>query len=475
MLAALIYLVVVGGTGSGELNPVSACSTHAWPQRSSSCTSFAHPDMPDSLDRGVLLAVILFAAAGSLSLYPRSSSSGAGRPRNAAGLFVARDLMAVESVRRAFVHVFIGLSALFTIGAALLWSPKLIEWWTLADRSVLPPLNFPLSAGPWGHQYDMALLIALLYPAWWLGRPSPTRRVAAVVLGMLGLSVVVVSGSRSILLAVAVATGALGIPVLMRLWRRYRRARWPVLLGLLAVAVAAIVLGVAAPLAERALNLASLDARIAMWGPLTELWLSHPVTGIGPGAFPWALSLTSYFDTRSWAPRHPDNALFQLLPEAGLLGLLALVLAHGFGADGHLPAVGRSRLDGPQSCSSSRASGQIRPTSAFSWSSASRGPPSPAPHRTLDAVRPPGRRRIAVASALALGIIGVAHASTLAGAFAYESARSAVERGSLEEASADSRRRSHWTREWPSITGNMARRRTSPVTRRERSRTWSAR
>ena len=75
---------------------------------------------------------------------------------------------------------------------------------------------------------------------------------------------------------------------------------------------------------ERVGNAANLGFRAAMWEPLTASWLAHPFAGFGPGSFPWVLQPTGYFDTNSYAPRHPDSAIFQLLPEAGALGLLVV-------------------------------------------------------------------------------------------------------------------------------------------------------
>jgi hypothetical protein len=82
-------------------------------------------------------------------------------------------------------------------------------------------------------------------------------------------------------------------------------------------------------LLERLTNLSNVGFRLAMWEPLTGAWLSRPLVGFGPGSFPWVLQRTAYFDSNSYAPRHPDSAIFQLLPEAGLLGVLAagIVLA----------------------------------------------------------------------------------------------------------------------------------------------------
>ena len=434
LIGALIYVVIVGGTGSGELHPVLRVLNAALAVAVIVLYVLRAPVRADLLDRAVLVAVILFAVAGALSQFPRQSFDAVlAALVYAAGFFIARDLLARWPVRRAFVAVVIGLSVVFTIGAAALWLSLLVEWWTLAGRSVLPPLDVQLSAGPWGHRYDVGLLIALLYPAWWIGRPSVARRVAAVVLGIVGLLLVIVTGSRTTWLAIAVATAVLGIPVLLGLWSRHPRARLPAVLVAITGTGVAFVLGLLTPLLERTLNPASLDWRLAMWGPLTELWLENPVAGIGPGAFPWALQLTSYFDTRSWAPRHPDNAVMQVLPEAGLLGLVALVLVTG----SVLWAVFRGRSTAARWVAVVFAVACVgaNPTDftflvviGLGWAAYA------APHETKTTEAGPPRRRLATASLMALGVIFVAHAATLGGGFAYESARSAVERGELGDA-----------------------------------------
>jgi tetratricopeptide (TPR) repeat protein len=435
LLAALIYFVVVGGTGSGELQPtlrilnavVATVLIGAYILRAAGRT--------DQLDRLLLLALILFAMAGALSQYPRQSFDAVlAATAYVAGLFLAREQMARDSVRRAFIWVCIGLSALFTIGAAALWLPQVGEWWELADHAVLPPLDFQLSSGPWGHRYDIALLIALLYPAWWMGRPSLLRRVAAVCIGVLGLAVIVVTGSRTTWLALAVATVAFGIPVILQLWRRHPRARVPAALGSVLIAAAVIASGGAIPLAERALNPASLGLRLAMWGPLTELWLERPIAGIGPGSFPWVLQLTSYFDTHSWAPRHPDNALFQVVAEAGVLGVAAMVLV----AFALLSAVFRGRSNAARWAAIVIVVTLVgaNPTDfaflvviGLAWAAY-------AAPRAQRPILEGGRRRSWNLASLVVagGIILIAYSSTLVGAVAYEAARSAVARSDLADA-----------------------------------------
>jgi hypothetical protein len=74
---------------------------------------------------------------------------------------------------------------------------------------------------------------------------------------------------------------------------------------------------------ERVLNLRTIAARGELWQAGIDAWLARPLTGQGPGSFPWVLQQTRYFDTNSWAPRHPDSAVIQLLAEAGIAGVLS--------------------------------------------------------------------------------------------------------------------------------------------------------
>jgi O-antigen ligase/tetratricopeptide (TPR) repeat protein len=437
LLAALIYLVIVGGTGSGELQPTLRVLNAAVAVIVIGIFILRAPGRADQLDRLLLLALVLFAVAGALSQYPRQSFDAVlAATAYVAGLFLAREQMARSSVRHAFIRVCIGLSALFTIGAAALWLPQVLEWWSLADRAVLPPLDFQLSSAPWGHRYDVALLIALLYPAWWMGRPSVMRRGLAICMGLLGMAVIVVTGSRTTWIALVVATAAMGIPVVLRHWRQHPRAHVPAVLGTLLIAAAVIASGAGTPLAERALNPASIGLRLAMWGPLTELWLDHPIAGIGPGSFPWALQLTSYFDIHSWAPRHPDNPLFQVLSEAGVLGVAAMVLI----AVAVLPVVFRGRSNATRwaaivilvTCAGANPTDfAFLIVIGLAW--AAYGAP-----RTQRPTSDPGqgRRRPWHLAGLVVagGIILIAYSSTLVGAVAYEAARSAVARDDLADA-----------------------------------------
>lgn len=432
LIAALIYLVIVGGSSGGELNPVLRVINAALAAAIMVVYVLRAPVRADRLDQIVLLGIALFAIAGVFSQFPRQSFDAAlAGLAYGGGFFLARDHLAREPVQRTFVRVLVGLSAVFTIGAAMLWLPQVIEWWALVDGAATPPLDLPLSAGPWGHRYDVSLLITILYPAWWMDRPSTARRLVGVLVGLITVVVIVFTGSRTTWLAIATASVIIGLPVLMRLWRRYPQVRVPALMLSVMTVVGASLSGAATAFLERLLAFESLDWRLAMWGPLTGLWLNHPVAGVGPGGFPWALQLTPYFDARSWAPRHPDNALIQVVAEAGILGLAALLIV---GA-ALLLAVFRGRSTAARwvaivivvtTLGSNPTDFPFLVAIGIAWA-AYASPRSTDPHEILEPPTPSRLRR-----GLTLTVLGVAaalHASTLAAGFAYEHARAAASDG----------------------------------------------
>ena len=255
-------------------------------------------------------------------MFPRQSADAVlGGLAYAAALFVARDILQEARVRSAFRAVTMGLSLIVTISVASIWLPLVFEWWSLTDWTVLPPLNLELPGGRWGHRHDAALLVVMLYPAWWIGRPSPLRAVVGVVLGLLVAVLVILDGSRTLWLSLGAATLAVGAPAAVRALRRLGDRAPVVMFGAIGLLAVGFVI-VSVSVVDRLTNLFSLDYRFAMWSELVGAWSERPLAGLGPGSFSWILQTTSYFDTNFWAPRHPDNAVVQLLAEAGVLGLV---------------------------------------------------------------------------------------------------------------------------------------------------------
>jgi O-antigen ligase/tetratricopeptide (TPR) repeat protein len=429
--AFLVYAVLVGGTALGEVVPALRLVNAVLAGGLILVCLLRARSQADRIGSAVGIAILAFVAASLLSQFPRQSFDAVlGALTYAAGFLVARDLFVHDGTRGAALATLRTLSALLAVVIASRWLPLVMEWWAATGWMVTPPLDLSLPSWPWGHRHDLALLLVMLYPSWWIGPRRPARSALAAVVGALTLIVVVVDGSRTLWLAAAVATLVVLAPLVSR------RVRWDrrVVGGLAAAAVAVVgIVGVwGAPLVDRLLTFSTLNARSVMWGQLTELWLAHPVAGIGPGSFPWALQLTGYFDTNTYAPRHPDSMLFQLLPEVGILGLIAVgAIAVALG-----PRILRGGLRAGAWALVVYAIAGLgaNPTDfgflnvvAITW--AALVMPLGAPSGIGSAARWP--RAAAVA---AIGVVGLAYGATVAGAFAYDEARDLVHRGQLDRA-----------------------------------------
>ena len=291
-----------------------------------------------------------------------------------------------------------------------------------------------MNARPWGHRYDLALLVALLYPAWWIGRPSRLRQAVAIVVGVLVLLIVLITGSRSIWAALGIASLSLLVPAIKRNWQRLRV---PIVVGALALGLLLAITGVGSLIVDRTLNSETLAFRSAMWGPLVDAWSTHPIVGFGPGSFPWILQLTGYFDVNSFAPRHPDNAIIQQLVEAGLIGVVAMLIV----AAVVLPAVWRGESDAARwvviafavACIGGNPSDfAFVVVVVLAWVAYG------VPRKDLDEAQEPVRHRLSgairaatlVMFAVVVAVSGAAHVA----AFSYEHARDAVAAGDLDEA-----------------------------------------
>ena len=425
-LAFFAYVMLIGGTAFGELIPW----LHLFNGGVAGMLIVAYVrglHRSDGVDRIVIAALALFVGAAVFSSFLRQSFDAAlGALSYAAAFFVARDLLVRPKARHFLVYLLVGLSTVVTLTIASSWIPLALEWWSLMDWTVAPPLGFELQGGRWGHRHDAALLIAMLYPAWWLGRPSLPRKVGGVVIGIIALTVILLGGSRAVWLAMGVATLAIVAPLVVHHWPRGRRPNVMIVGAAALILATSMATGLAQTFLSRLLNLATVEYRTAMWTSLVEAWLTSPATGLGPGGFPWILQTTDYFQANTWAPRHPDSALFQLLPEAGLLGLAAILLLLG----AFVPALLRAPSPGARwaliafgvACLAANPSDfAFMVALAIAWMAYL----LPRPQATGASDTLIGRR-IRVASFGALTIVGVAYLSTVVAGFSYARAAEAV-------------------------------------------------
>ena len=433
-ICGFAYFVLLGGTPPGELLPWVRTISGVIGAGLIALYFWRAPREADHVDRWVLLGVVLFALAALLSQYPRQSLDAVLTVVALAGaLYAARGLLAADRARRWAIATMRGLFLVLTILTLWLWLPHLTTWFALGD-GLLPPLGMSYPGSIWGHRYDLTLLLALLYPAWWAGGENNRHTVIAIVLGVITVALVILGGSRTLWLALGVSTVITVAPHVYRM----TSGRLKVVAAILALGTiaAALFSGAGRVLLDRLLATDTLFYRADMWAILTRAWLEHPLAGFGPGSFPWILQLTPYFETNSWAPRHPDSMLFQLLPEVGLLGLAAAA-AVGWAT---IPSIIRCRSRAAQwalvafiaaGIGTSQTDFLFLVVVALAWLAY-------AVPRQLGAVVKPSRNQrpvgFRVVRAAGLLVVGLAFTATSVSTHQYAEARAAVQRGDLDTA-----------------------------------------
>lgn len=316
------YLILAGGTPSGELNGwiralnglIAALVIFLWVR--------ALPRENDSTDRGMVWALLAFLVACAVSTFPRQSFDAAIQATALVALFyLARRKLATDGragIESAAAWLCLGLSAVVALAWALGWVD-----WLIASGGSAPPLNLPLATGPFGHRHDVALIAVLLAPALW-SRSFQGRRWVSIAGSLLVGAIVLVDSSRNVELAVIAAFLAVAVGYRLRVSARGLRIGVAAAAGLV-IAVTAVAL--ASPvLLSRIANVGTLLGRVTLWTEAVGVWLQNPLAGIGPGGFPFGYMLSDHFRVSPFDPRHPDNAAVQLLVEAGVVGLVAAVL-----------------------------------------------------------------------------------------------------------------------------------------------------
>ncbi len=212
------------------------------------------------------------------------------------------------------------LLAVPTLGVLL---ARRIEWIAVGAPG-LPPLRLLAEGTPFG---SVAVPPFVLIPAWALAgliEHEMARRVIRGGLAIVGLPLVILSGSRSAWLAIAVG---LAVGLLPWLWRRRSSLRRPE--RITARGVAATVGGIVLVLAGFALVLPRLTAvtsllyRGALWRDTLVAWSSDPLLGVGPGFMPYARQAAAPDFSFPVRQPHSHNLLLGVLGDAGLLGVLA--------------------------------------------------------------------------------------------------------------------------------------------------------
>lgn len=320
----LTYLTLLGGTPSGDVNgwfrPVNAAIAFGLILFWGRGLARDH----DWMDRTIVVAVLIFLASSLGSLFPRQSFDAAVQVvAVAAGLWIARRHLARRlrrpDIEKGLAWLGVGISAI----VVAMWTLTMFLWAADHEWRTFPPLNLALPTATFGHQHDVAILVCLLVPATWSLRFRARWPAATWAATILAAIIIVLDGSRNVQLAVVLATGLflLGRTNPRRI--RWKDQRWRIAA---AAATLAVLILAAPPLLSRLANFTTVGSRFGIWSDSVAVWLQHPVSGIGPGAFPFAFLLGDHFTRSAFDPRHPDNAVIQVVVEAGLLGLLAMAI-----------------------------------------------------------------------------------------------------------------------------------------------------
>jgi O-antigen ligase len=326
LAAALVYMVLLGGTDAGKLDTwvralnalLGAAMILLWIREARRGI--------DLVDAAVTVAILGFLVTCLTSRFPRESLDAAtGALAYGSAFCVARRALREPRNRHLLIEALAtcGLAIALVFGVA--WGAVWLEWLSLNGFASLPPLDLRLPAGIHRHYYAVVILLSLLLPALVVCLSRPRLRYAAAAAIGVAAALVVMSGSRTVWLALTLTGAALALVAFRRPSRR------ALLIGL-AVAAAGLVavwLGIADPLLRRVLAFATVEARFAIWEESLEAWRLSPWVGLGPGSFSEAMSLVGLFDRLEDVGRHADNAAIQQLAESGILGLVLVGLPVG--------------------------------------------------------------------------------------------------------------------------------------------------
>ena len=144
---------------------------------------------------------------------------------------------------------------------------------------------------------------------------------------------IVLSASRGVL----VGLGAALVVALVLRRRASSIPRWWVLVAGAAVVMAGALLvpsTAARVTGSSPFSESTITGRVLLWGESVQLWLAHPLAGVGPSRF---IDAINPFHTSQWAaavgpyapPDSPHDVLLQVICSTGVLGLVALA-AIGF-------------------------------------------------------------------------------------------------------------------------------------------------
>ena len=263
----------------------------------------------------------------TISLDPQATREAAARLL-ALGIYFSIALVVLRRPDRRQLAVRIcsifGLVvSLFAIVQRLTWNGKF--YW------IRPVSAFVAPFGPYGNYNHFAGLIELLFPlpfAWLLfSRCRMDERLFHATAVVIMVSAAILSMSRTGILVVGLQLLVFGAAMV----RARRRAFLPVL-----IVIAAVILSLWVgyqPLLRRFNTLQygsgeySVVTRLAYWRASWRMFLDHPLTGVGLGAFPAVYPSYGSSSSRHERLEQVHNDYLQLLTDTGLVGGLIMMVA----------------------------------------------------------------------------------------------------------------------------------------------------
>ncbi|HEX5041172.1 MAG TPA: O-antigen ligase family protein [Candidatus Limnocylindria bacterium] len=283
-----------------------------------------------SVDVPILLLLGAYALATLLAV-------NAGMSLRAMGAIVALTLMLPAALlalrfRPTWAALVVCLPTLALAAGTLVAMASRRVAWVLADAPGLPPLRLAAEGTPFG---SVAVAPFVLLATWAIAgqiEDGRWRRGFRISLVVVGIPLVILSGSRSAWVAYGVAALVLAVPWMLARRDLVRRARRPGPRMVLAAAGALVVVAaLAAIMAPRLTAITSVIYRGDLWRDTITAWLARPLTGLGPGIMPYARQAAAPDGTFPVSQPHSHNWALGVLGDAGVIGLIAgIVLVAAF-------------------------------------------------------------------------------------------------------------------------------------------------
>ena len=280
------------------------------------------------LELPVVVLLLVFAAAG-LSAWNTGLTAGALAVIVGNALMLPVAAVALRH-RPAWTAILVsGAILALAVGALVVLGSRRLDW-VMAGGPGLPPVRLGRESTVFGSVAVPPFVLMAVVP---LALLTPYRRMRLALLACLavvGVPLTLLSGSRSVWLAMAVAVVVLLAPAGIRRLRAFPLDRrlwsrnwWTPRRAGLAVLTIVAVGGALAFVAPRLTDLRSLVYRGYLWRDTISAWSQDPWFGIGPGSMPWARQAAAPPLSFPVRQPHSHDIPLGILGDAGLIGLAA--------------------------------------------------------------------------------------------------------------------------------------------------------